>query len=244
MRKTIAVGLLLALGTFAPAAPAAADDHILFESRRTYMGRTYPPQTSEVWIAPDRTYARDGAVITIERYDLGKRWRINTRAKAFLEEALAEPSAAEPKAGAPARVQEMGWEYDPDYVWTGTLTREEKTIDGLPCRKAVLTGIAEYAEEARELWLARDVPIDIPRYFRRIVQPALTGSLARAFAKTTALRDRLPVRTIVVRDPPIAGRTVWETAMIKVEAARPPDGLYELPPGLAKAADREDWQRR
>jgi hypothetical protein len=241
MRNTIAAGLLFALGT---AAAAAADDHILLESRRTYMGRTYPPQTSEIWIASDKTYAREGAVVTIERYDLGKRWRIDTQAKTYLEEALASPMAAAPKADAPSRFQELGWEYVPDFVWTGALTKEEKRIDGLPCRKAVLTGTAEYAEEARELWLAKDVPIDIRRYYQRIVQPALSGSLARVFAKTAALRDRLPLRTTVTQDPPIAGRTVWETALTKVEVARPPDGVYDLPPGLEKAANRDDWLRR
>lgn len=242
MRKAILAKRLLALGMAAAAIPVAADDHLLIESRRTYMGRTYPPQTSELWIAADKTYAREGAMVTIERYDLGKRWRINTRAKAFLEEALDAP--AEAPSGALARVQELGWTYVPDYVWTGELTKEEKTIDGLPCRKAVLTGIAEYADEVREIWLAKDVPIDVPRYFKRFVQPALSGSLARAFAKTSALRDWLPIQTIVTRDPPIAGRTIWETAAIKIEAARPPDGVYDLPPGLDKAADREDWLRR
>ncbi len=111
MRKAIAAGLLLALGTFAPAVPAAADDHLLFESRRTYMGRTYPPQTCEIWIAADRTYARDGAVVTIERYDLGKRWRINTRAKAyFWRKPSTTPQKTEAPSGAPAPSPRAGVE--------------------------------------------------------------------------------------------------------------------------------------
>ncbi len=229
MRYRIVAGLLLALGMAAVAVPAAADDHIVLESRRTYMGRTYPPQTSEIWIAADKTYARDGALITIERYDLGKRWRIDTRIKAYLEEAIAAPVAAEPKSGPPARVQELGWKYVPDYVWTGALTKEEKRIDGLACRKAVLTGTAEYAEEVRELWLAKDVPIDIRRYFQRIVQPALSGSLARLFARTAALRDRLPLRTTVIQDPPIAGRTDLGDGADQ-SRSRPPPGRRLRPP--------------
>lgn len=244
MRKAIVAGLLLALGMAAVAAPASADDHIVLESRRTYMGRTYPPQTSEIWITADKTYAREGALITIERFDLGKRWRLDTRTKVYLEEAIAAPVAAKPKTGAPARIQELGWKYVPDFVWTGGLTKEEKMIDGLACRKAVLTGTAEYAEEVRELWLAKDVPIDIRRYFQRIVQPALSGSLARIFAKTAAFRDRLPLRTTVIQDPPIAGRTIWATALTRVEVARPPDGIYDLPPGFEKAVNGDDGPLR
>ncbi len=107
MRKAIVSGLLLALGVAASAALAAADDHILLESRRTYMGRTYPPQTSEIWITADKTYARDGALITIERYDLGKRWRIDTRIKAYLEEDM--PRLLRPSRNPALRPASRSW---------------------------------------------------------------------------------------------------------------------------------------
>ena len=237
MRKTIAAVLLFVLGDGRPAVPASADDHILAESRRTYMGRTYPPQTSEVWIAADKVYARAGAVTTIDRYDLGKRWLLNTRTMKYLEEAIGAPAAPEGENEGPARVQELGWSYVPAYVWTGSMTGEEKIIDGRACVKAVLTGIAEYAEETREIWLAKDVPIDAGRYFQRLIAPGLDGTLARVYAKNRALRDRLPIRAVITQEPPIAGRTVWENVMTKIEKAQPPAGIYDVPAGLRQGGE-------
>jgi hypothetical protein len=244
MRKMTTAVLLAALAAAVGAVPASADDHIMAESRRTYMGRTYPPQMSEIWIGADKVYARDGAVTTIDRYDLGKRWVLNVRTMRYLEEALGAPTGPEAEGGDPARVQELGWSYTPVYVWTGRLTGEEKVVDGRTCVRAILTGIAEYAEETREVWLAKDVPIDVGRYYRRIVQPALTGTLAPVFAKTAALRDRLAVRTVATQEPPIAGRIVWETAMTRIEAATPPAGIYDVPSAFTKAANRDEWLGR
>ena len=242
MRKMITAVLLLALGGAAGAVPASADDHILAESRRSYMGRTYPPQMSEVWIAADKAYARAGAVTTIDRYDLGKRWLLNVRTMRYLEEALGATTAPEAEDGDPTRVQELGWTYAPAYVWTGRLTGEG--LDGRACVKAVLTGIAEYAEETREIWLAKDVPIDVGRYFQRLIAPGLEGTLARVYAKNRALRDRLPVRAVITQEPPIAGRTIWENMMTKIEKAQPPAGIYEVPAAFAKAANRDEWLGR
>lgn len=224
MKKTIAAMLFLGLGTAALAAPVAADDHILAESRRSYMGRTYPPQTSEIWIGPDKVYARAGAVTTIDRYDLGKRWVLNTRTMKCLEETIGAPAVPEGESKEPARVQELGWSYAPSYVWTGKMTGEDKIIDGRTCVKALLTGVAEYAEETREIWLAKDVPIDARQYFQRLIAPGLDGTLARVYGKTSALRDRLPIRAVIIQEPPIAGRTVWENIMTKIETAAPPAG--------------------
>lgn len=241
MKKIIAAAVLLGLGTAALAVPASADDHILAESRRSYMGRTYPPQTSEIWIGADKVYARAGAVTTIDRYDLGKRWVLNVRTMKYLEEMLGAPVVPEAEDKGPLRVQELGWSYAPSYIWTGKMTGEDKVIDGRTCVKALLTGVAEYAEETREIWLAKDVPIDARKYFQRLIAPGLDGTLARVYGKTSALRDRLPIRSIVTQEPPIAGRTVWENVMTKIETAAPPAGIYDVPPAFVKAANRDEW---
>ena len=168
MRKFWPSLILLICGSTIFLGPlSAADDHLTWSMKRTYMGRTYPPQTSEVWIAESKTYVRDGTVVTITRHDLGKRWILNPRTKKYLEEPLAAPPAspnAPPKEGK-FRIQEYGWDYVPVYEWSVKETGETAVIDGRTCAKIILTGEADFATESRELWIAKDIPIDQNRYF-------------------------------------------------------------------------------
>lgn len=248
MRKLGLSLILLICGSTIFLGPlSAADDHLTWSMKRTYMGRTYPPQTSEIWIAEVKTHVREGAVITITRQDLGKKWILNQRTKKYMEEPLAAAPAspaAQPPKEEKFRIQEYGWDYLPVYEWNARETGETAVIDGRTCAKIVLTGEADYASEIRELWVAKDIPIDQARYFSRVLEPNLESGLKSIYQAIPALKAGLTVKTLTTMERPIGNAIVYETVLTKAEAAEPPAGIFDLPPDYKLAKTREEWAGR
>jgi len=244
MRKWGTIAVLAVVLSVGPALPSLADDHLASSTKITYMGRTSPPQTSEVWIGEAKSYVREGSVATITRQDLGKKWIVNQRTKKYLEEPFPAGPAAPPKEEK-FRIQEYGWNYhQPVYEWSVKETGETAVIDGRTCAKIVLTGEADYSSEIRELWIAKDVPIDLARYYGRIVEPNLEAALVPIYRAAPALKNGLAVKTVMTEGRPIAGSTVWETILITAEKADPPAGIYDLPAGFSLAKTREELAGR
>lgn len=237
-KASLACGLLLILGV-----SAAADDHVVSELKRTYMGRTYPAQASEVWVGADRTFVREGSVIIITRHDLRKRWVVLSGRKKYLEEPLAaSPEKKEPAK--PARIQEYGFDYQPVYEWTVQETPETATLGGLSCRKITARGEAEYASEVREIWVAAAPPIDIKAYYEKIVKPNLDERWLKIYQGNEDLRKGLLMKSRITTEPAIAPTTVVELAVTKIERTKPPDGIYEVPAGLRKVMTRAELYAR
>ena len=237
-KALLACGLLLVLGV-----SAAADDHVVSELKRTYMGRTYPAQASDVWLGADRTFIREGPVIIITRHDLKKRWLVLPGRKKYLEEPLAaSPEDKEPAK--PARIQEYGFDYRPLYEWTLQETPETATLGGLSCRKIIARGEAEYASEVREMWVAAAPPIDIKAYYEKIVKPSLEERLAQLYQGNEDLRKGLAIKSRITREPAIASTSVTEITVTKIDRTKPPDGTYEVPAGLRKVMTRAELYAR
>lgn len=243
-RTRSAASILSALAALlAGAGPGRADDHVMSELKRTYMGRTYPTQTSEVWLDGDRTYVRDGAVVTITRQDLKKRWIILPGRKKYLEEPLgASPENRETVK--PARIQEYGFDYEPSYEWTIRETSETATINGLPCRKVVARGDAAYAEEVREMWVAEGAPIDVKAYYERVVKPNLGEPWAKIWESHEFLRKGIIMKSRTTNEPAIAPPSVIEITVVRMEKSPPPEKIYEIPDGLRKVMTRAELYAR
>jgi hypothetical protein len=244
-RKTRSAALILSAlaALLAGPGPARADDHIESELKRTYMGRTYPTQPSEVWLGGDRTYVRDGAVVTITRHDLKKRWIILPGRKKYLEEPLGA-SPEDRKAAKPARIQEYGFDYEPSYEWTVREIPETATINGLLCRKVVARGDAEYAEEVREMWVAEGAPIDVKAYYERVLKPNLGDPWAKIWQSHEILRKGIIMKSRTTNEPAIAPPSVTEITVVNVEKAAPPEKIYEIPDGLRKVMTRAELYAR
>jgi hypothetical protein len=236
--------VLLPLLVFLTGPPAArADEHIVSELKRSYMGRTYPVQPSEVWVGGDKVYIRDGAVVLISRHDLKKRWIILPGRKKYLEEPLAAPRGGREPANN-VRIQEYGFNYEPAFVWTVRETAETAAVNGLSCRKIVARGDAEYAEEIREMWVTSEAPIDIKAYYERVVKPNLDGPWTKIYQNREDLRNGVVMKSRTTSEPAIAPASVTETIVLKIEKAAPPEKIYEIPEGLRKVATRAELYAR
>ncbi len=244
MSKEIRSAWIIAIAVILFAAglvlPAAADDHVVGSGKRTYMGRTFPPQPSEIWLAADRASVREGVLTIIYRWDLGKQWTIFPRTKKYLEEPIDTSAAPKPEEKPAFRIQEAGWNYQPVYEWSVKVAGETEVIDGRTCRKVIMTGVAEYSEETRTLWLAKDVPIDMARYFEKIVKPGLDPAMAALYKDYPILRESLVVKSDIIMIPPIAPESHWEAAHTTIESVDPPPGTYDIPAGFTKAANRAE----
>ena len=146
---------------------------------------------------------------------------------------LAETAAAGQTAS--ERIQEAGWSYVPEYDWTLRDTGEEKVIDGRTCRRLVLDGDADYAEEIREYWISRDVPVDIDRYYRLLTKRELRGQLLALYETTPLLRQGFIVESRTTTENPIAPTMVWTGQVTKLEKADPPAGTLILAGMLSKS---------
>lgn len=220
----------------------AADDHIVEESTRTYMGRTIPPMTSEIWVGENKMCYKGRSFNYIYRYDLKKRYTLNLRNKKYLEEPLEEPSQPEEKEK--ARIQTLGFDYSPVYDWIVKKTDEEKIIDGYNCRLFILEGDADYAEEKRELWITQDVPVDLDRYYEFVVKPGLNEEWIRIYEKNPELKHSVTLESQTITEHPIAPTMTWKSKITKIESVEPPEGLYELPEGFQKVETREELYAR
>ncbi len=239
-----AAGAFAALAVLLAGAGAVrADDHFVSELKRSYMGRTYPPRPSEVWLGADRVYVRDGPVIVITRHDLKKRWVILPERKRYLEEPLAG-SPGKKEASAPVRLQEYGFDYAPAYEWTVRETPETATVGGLLCRKVLARGDAEYAGEVRELWVAESPPVDARLYFERVVRPNLDEAWSRIYQGHGLLKNGVVMKSVTTTEPAIAPATVTEIQVMKLEKAAPPEKIYDLPEGLRKVSTRAELYAR
>jgi hypothetical protein len=237
-------GFLAVFLTISFASAAMADDHIVQEASRTYMGRTSPPRPSEVWLAVDRVYIKDGGVIIITRNDLKKRWTIMTRSKRYLEEDLAASAASTVREEKPFRIQEYGFNYEPSYDWTVDKNMPTETVDGRKCRKVVARGDADYAQEVREIWVTKDVPIAIKRAYEMLTKPNLDAQWQKIYERTPDLKEGFVVKSVVTSENPIAPTMVMVTRLTKAEVAPPPPGIYELPAGLQKVKSLEELYAR
>lgn len=226
----------------ASAGTLRADDHIVTEMSRTYMGQVMPPRPTETWIGENAVAVVVRGMAFITRFDLKKRWTIAERNKKYLE----EPLDASPKGPETAgRIQEQGFNYEPAYTWKVTETGETRTIDGRTCRKVIAAGDADYAEETREMWVAVDAPIDLKRYHARVTDTGSDRAWMELARQSPLLAAGIVLESKHVQTPPIAPEIVWVFRVTKLEAgAAPPSGIYEIPAGFTKAATQEELYAR
>jgi|GEM_PF-2748801 len=213
-----------------------ADDHVVTRQTRSYNGRTSRPRTQEVWICDNAVSINTGAVILIQRYDLGKTWMIFTRERRYLETPL--PATA-PAPQPEARIQERGFSYEPEFDWEAQRATAADTVNGVPCTRWTLYGEADYATEQRTLFVTHDVPINMERYWTRLKACNISEQLKAVFNRHPMLKSGFPLRSVVTRENAIAPTLRYHFDTLTLEKAQAPDAVYALPQGYTPVDTQE-----
>ncbi|UCH96879.1 MAG: DUF4412 domain-containing protein [Candidatus Aminicenantes bacterium] len=216
------------------------DDHILVESARSYMGHIYPKMITEFWVTDNSVYLKTSRYFTITRYDLKKKWFINPEQKRYYERSTDLHTRADQDTETESNrtIHEVGWEYIPHYDWIVKKPGEKQDINGWECQKVIADGDADYAEKTIEIWMSKDVPVDIKR-FNHMTQLE-NQEWKDIFQNSPELRDFFMVKTKHTIVNAIAPNMYKENKVIKAETADPPQNIYELPEGLEKVKSIEE----
>jgi hypothetical protein len=237
MIKRKAIRLILAFfASNALVSPLFGDNHVFFEQTVSLRGHVRPKTLSETWYSENQAYFNSRFLVTIYRRDLQKKWTISPTRKRYLEESLIPGSQDEKSQESPSKIpiREIGWDYEPQYDWIIEKTREKQVINGWECQEVIAEGDADYGEETMELWMSKDVPIDIKRYnsWTRS-DKAEWESILKALPELEGLFMVKSVQTV-------GNRTYHEKTVTKAEVAVPPQGIYELPQGLERVNSWEE----
>ena len=213
-----------------------ADDHVVVVRTRSGMGIRFPGMTTEIWISDSATYVNEGRFVMVERYDLGKRWRIAPQKKLYFEEPLV--SSKKKTVEIDTSIQHKGWEYEPVYEWILTEGQQQDVVNGFRCRLVIADGDAEYSTDSLEIWLTDEVPIDIKRFNERMVSVYLDWKkVGRA---GLALKKSFVIKCLDKQLPPIGSEMVSESLIKTVEKGTPPPNIYAIPEGFEKVGSIEE----
>jgi len=218
-------------------ADVLAADHLRSETKRTYAGTAWPSRVSDAWIGENGVYLKSGRFITIFRFDLGKRWTIRSDSTLYAEEPLTAPGTDEQ---VDTNIHKLGFSYTPRYIWTLERTDRIDTVNSLICQKIILHGDADYSTKTTEIWLTKNVPVDIRQIYRSFVDYTADDDWRSIYREFPDLKDFLVVRSIETEKPAIASTTVVEKTITAAERVETPAAMYDLPSGCKRVSSRDD----
>jgi hypothetical protein len=213
------------------AAISSADIHLIRTKSWEYGG--YPrgdPQPIEVWLSPAGEARIYKNKISIVRYDKGVKWIIDTDAGTYKEIPLESGAKAEEPE---EKLHNEGYVYKPAFDWIFQDADEDTVLCGIPCKKYILEGDADYAEKVIEIWAAEDIGISIDvnekslHYFHGY-------EMADLFDQIEELEGRFILYEKSIKEAAIAPTNVVMIEITKLEDATPPEGIYQLPDGLKR----------
>jgi hypothetical protein len=219
--------------------PVLGDDHILVERTMSYMGHIYPKRINEYWITDNNVYLKSGSFVTITRYDLKKRWIIFPDQKKYVEESI---SITKKETKSNQSIHETGWDYNPAYDWIIKKSDRKQDINGWECQEIIADGDADYAEKNIEIWVSKDIPINI-QHFNDLVQRT-NEEWAGIFQTFPELKKLFIVKTRQTIVNAIAPAKHLENKVIKAEIAEPPQNIYDLSEGLEKLNSLKELYRQ
>jgi hypothetical protein len=227
----LTTSLFLALLTFSA---ASADDHVIVQWTRSGMGGRYPSRVTEIWMNEASLYIKRGTIVSIERYDLKKRWRFSLEKKRYVEEPLIAAAEQQKSIKDSVAIQRAGWDYDPTYDWSVKETQREDTVGAQRCKLFVAEGEADYSLETIELWVAENLPLHIALFNERVTARTVDFDWELLLKLSPALKKCFVVKSVDKREPPISGTSTTETKATTLESAAPPPKIYEVPEGFQK----------
>jgi hypothetical protein len=211
-----------------------ADVHMITATNKTYAGYPLGKELRlEVWLSEDSECIITAKFMTIKRYDLNKIWRLDLNDSTYKESFIEKKDNEPAEENAEEELHNEGYVYEPVFDWIIKDTGEVKKMCGIPCRKLLLDGDADYAEHIMELWVADDLrtKTDINdqslRFFRG-------HKATEIYEDIPELEGLFIMYEHSVLDRAIGKRAVSDTEVIVLEDVDPPAGIYELPYGFKK----------
>ncbi|MGB2869958.1 MAG: hypothetical protein WBD36_16030 [Bacteroidota bacterium] len=235
--KSLLAALLLDTIAF----PVYADDHVVVQRARSGMGIRFPQTVTEVWISDSATCVNAGRFVTIERYDLRKRWRLAPQKKQYFEEPLV--SSKKKNVEIDTSIQRKGWEYEPAYEWLVTESQRQDVVNGFHCSLMIVDGDADYSTDSLEIWLTDEVPIDIKRFNERMVSASVYFDWRKVVPAGPSLKKSFIMKCLDKQIPPIGAEMISESQVKTVENGTPPSNIYEIPEGFQKVGSSEELMR-
>ncbi len=220
-----------------PAGILASETHAIFESSRTYMDHTVS-YTDEYWLAEGKMYWKRNNRVFIEREDLGLMWSIDLRARTYTERKI-EKDRQVPEEQE-QDIHSLGYSYDPDYDWEVIDNKEEKGINGFPCKGFVIDGDADFTEIKIQLWICTDAQIPgSAELHRLLVNSYKNDSQRKPIADILEKYPKsFPVFQEETIENPIAPTMTYRINLQLLEKIEPPAGIFELPEGFEKQERR------
>jgi len=208
--------------------------HMVVESQFIYMSSTQT-STVEYWIAEDKSYEKRGARVTITRKDRGVRWIIDTQKQTYVESTLAD--AAKQQA-VTEDMHTAGFNYEPEFAWTVTDTKQTSIINGRSCRLTIANGTADFADASLKLWLARSDRQGVEAGANGPIVDSTRFRYQNPATYITRLLAKRPGTLLMSLDatvePPIAPTMVHHVLIRTIETGQAPAGTFDLPAGLLK----------
>ncbi len=226
------LGILFGLScVLAIAIPSFADIHLVRSMHWEYGG--YPQGEEmllDVWLsgtAERRMYKNN---IIIHQFEKDIRWTIDAIATTFKEspiEAEAEEEVSEEK------LHNEGFVYEPVFDWTLQEMDQDTILCGIPCKKYILDGDADYAEKIVEIWAADNIGsyVNVHEKSLHYLQGRETAEVIDQFPE---LKERIVLYEKTTSEAAISPTKVIIVEIILLENTTPPHGMYELPQGLKR----------
>ena len=227
--------------TVSPGGHVRADDHVVLERTRTYMGTTSPSSLTDIWLNDRAVAVRKGDKLTVYRFDVGKIWTIAIGKNRYTEDSLASPGDNLASDNGPDAPHEAGFSYTPYYEWTIVRTDTMATVGRYSCRKLVAHGEADYSDATIDMRVTGGVTINLKRFFRRYLTFTSDPAWRTLYRSDTAFfQTHFVMKSALTEEPAIATTIVTETLVKSVEIGEPPPGVYELPKGCARVTTLDE----
>ncbi len=227
----VIIGCWLSAMLLLPFPAPPSDLHVVFEYQFNYMSMKRAT-TTEMWTAPGRSAARVGDRLTIDREDLGVRWRVDVKAGTYVEDKISTAPSAPPVKR--EDIHTVGYDYyEPDYEWTVREVGSSMT-SGRPCRDFVGAGDADYAEATVKFSLCQ--PIEGATFTNDAIVTQLRSESARKMIANAAVGQKAWVLKVEeTQEPAVAGTIVVTIAIKTLETMPAPPGTFDLPANVKKA---------
>jgi hypothetical protein len=212
---------------------AAADNHVITETTRSYMGTTFPKRSTEVWFNEIATCVFGRRMTTIYRFDLAKVWTVERAGNRYFEEPLQSPES-QTSTEDTLDLHSHGFDYQPQFEWLKDTAIVVDTAGGFQCRKITFRGDADYAEKILEIWVATIAPIPAELYHEKFMQYSLDNDWLTIYRTYPEMKKMFVVKSRSVLEPPIASMIVEVSVVSRVETATPPGKTYDLPEGCLR----------